>query len=70
MVKNYKELSNKWRKFNVNGETYYGKFEGAKNTDLQTKKNGKYKRIDINSIDDNDLKEAIEGIEVADKLGI
>lgn len=45
MVKSYKELSNKWRKFDVNGERYYGKFEGAKNTDLQTKKMANIKEL-------------------------
>lgn len=69
MITNYKELSNKWRKFEVHGETHYAKFEGEDITNLQARKNGKLERVEIPSTESNcDLREAIDSILTLDLL--
>lgn len=67
MIEKYKQLSTKWHGFEVNGKTYYGRFEGKKIVDLQTRENGMLKRIDIESVSDQ-VKQFINGIAVVNEI--
>lgn len=68
MISNYKELSRRWTRFDINGLTCSIDVENKPITDIIIRINGKLTRINRGLIKIKELDEFIDGLNISDKL--
>ena len=65
MIKNFEKTIGNWYTFDFDGENHFVKKDGS---DLRIKENRKCKRIDVNSIENDELKNLIIGMQVSNEF--